>query len=298
VETSNQKVTPKLLDSGLSLCRIPQLPSVGNRSLVAPEYLSPERVQGQRFSEHSDVYGLGVLLFELCTGHAPYSDPDVNTTRQLHVRGSLPKLPAGLELIEPIIHGCLAKSPKERLDMASLHAALTRTIEVAQSRTRLRQTVRPSTTPAPQSPRNKPFGHYVPVRLLGEGAMGRVYLARNTKTEREMAIKVLRAEHVHDQDSVARFFQEARAANKVIHERIAQIYDCVDERLTGEGDRCYLVMEYLTGTTLRDVMAKEPLPLSRILPLMKQVCEGLAAAHGAGVIHRDIKPESNFVVRV
>jgi serine/threonine protein kinase len=295
VETSGQRIIPKLLDSGLSLCRIPEAPVPGGRLLVAPEYLSPERVQGQRSDEQSDVYGLGVLLFELVTGHAPYSDPDVNTTRQLHVRGSIPRLPAGLELLEPIIHGCLAKSAANRLDMTALHSALTRAIATAQSRARRTPATSTALGTVSAPGKQKAFGSYQPVRLLGEGAMGQVYLARNSRTEREMAIKVLRGEHVQNQEIVARFFQEARAANKVIHERISQIYDCVDERVSGEGERCYLVMEYLTGSTLREAMSKTPMPLTRLLHLIQQVCEGLSAAHGAGVVHRDIKPENIFL---
>ena len=130
-------------------------------------------------------------------------------------------------------------------------------------------------------------GNYRIVELLGEGGMGAVYLGERPEIESRVAIKVLHQKFVEDADMVRRFFDEARAVNRVRHPGLVQIHDY--DRQDGVG--VYLVMEYLRGRTLRDEIRElGPLPHDRAVRLLLQVASALAAVHEKGIIHRDLKP--------
>jgi len=134
------------------------------------------------------------------------------------------------------------------------------------------------------------IGRYEVIRAIGEGGMGRVLLARDPNVGRLVAIKQVRGDFESD-DSRKRFWREARAAGRLRHPNIVTIYD-VDE-LDGEP---FMVMEYVPGRTLADLIARrEAGTLERRLELIESLCAGLAAAHAASVVHRDVKP-SNVMV--
>src|SRR5215471_1893454 len=139
---------------------------------------------------------------------------------------------------------------------------------------------------------NTTLSHYRIVSKIGEGGMGEVYLAQDTKLDRKVAIKFLNQEFSKDEDKLNRFGREARAASALNHPNILTVYEI------GEVDgRNYIATELIDGTTLRQHLAqKEPLPLNTILKIGVQVAEALSAAHQAGIIHRDIKPE-NIMIR-
>ncbi|MBL8950053.1 MAG: serine/threonine protein kinase [Myxococcaceae bacterium] len=137
------------------------------------------------------------------------------------------------------------------------------------------------------------FGVYTLERELGEGTMGRVWLARHTKLGRSAAIKVLKPRHTQNNELVNRFFDEARAVNQINHEHIIAIADFVEER---DPPRVYCVMEYLQGESLERRLTTARLPLADALVVMRQVCDALATAHAAGIVHRDVKPDNIFVM--
>ena len=115
--------------------------------------------------------------------------------------------------------------------------------------------------------------------------MGEVYHARDTRLERSVAIKILRAHVAEDSEAKQRFDREARAISSLSHPNICSLYD------VGAQDNVnYIVMEYLRGETLADRLEKGPLPLPQLLKCAIEICDGLATAHRAGVIHRDLKP--------
>lgn len=135
-------------------------------------------------------------------------------------------------------------------------------------------------------------GKYEITDILGEGAMGVVYLALHRRLQRTVALKTLRAEIAGDSQVVARFEREARAASAIGHENIVQIFDA------GGGPVPYLVMENLRGESLGALLEREgPLAVDRAIGLCKQVLAGLEAAHQVGIIHRDLKPDNIFVCR-
>jgi Tol biopolymer transport system component/predicted Ser/Thr protein kinase len=131
-------------------------------------------------------------------------------------------------------------------------------------------------------------GTYDVVRLLGTGGMGDVYLARDTKLRRPVALKLLPASVSQDRDRLRRFEREARAAAKLSHPNVCMVYEL---GATDEG-RHFIAMEYVEGRTLRSRLKEGALPLAEALDVARQVAHALAAAHEAGVVHRDIKPEN------
>jgi serine/threonine protein kinase len=129
-------------------------------------------------------------------------------------------------------------------------------------------------------------------RLLGQGGMGAVYLATHLGTERYVALKLIVPEFMRNEEFVARFKREARAAGRLRHPNVV---DVTDFGFSGAGnDRvAYLVMEYLDGCTLSDVLAEEErLPLYWVVDILEQVCAAVHEAHQQGIIHRDLKPDN------
>jgi serine/threonine protein kinase/Flp pilus assembly protein TadD len=134
------------------------------------------------------------------------------------------------------------------------------------------------------------FGHYQMLSLIGSGGMGEVYLADDTKLGRKVAIKFLNEKYSKDEDLLNRFIQEAKAASALNHPNLITVYEI------GEHDGShYMSAEYIEGKTLRERM-KERLTFEEALSIAVQTAEALSAAHQAGIIHRDVKPE-NIMVR-
>jgi serine/threonine-protein kinase len=135
------------------------------------------------------------------------------------------------------------------------------------------------------------LGAYEILSLIGSGGMGEVYRARDSRLNRDVAIKVLPADVAADHDRLARFEREAQVLASLNHTNIANIYGVDDSSGTPA-----LVMELVEGPTLADRIAKGPIPLDEALPIAKQIAEALEAAHEQGIIHRDLKP-ANIKVR-
>jgi serine/threonine-protein kinase len=140
---------------------------------------------------------------------------------------------------------------------------------------------------------NKTIGNYKLLRLIGEGGMGVVYEAEHTAMGRRAAVKMLRAESSRDEQTIRRFFNEARATNEVKHPGIVQIYDCG----TAPDGSPWLIMELLEGETLGARLARRgSLSPEEAVGIGAQAASVLAAAHKAGIVHRDLKPDNLFVV--
>ena len=135
------------------------------------------------------------------------------------------------------------------------------------------------------------LGHYDVTALIGEGGMGQVYQATDTKLNRQVALKILPEAFATDPDRLARFQREAQVLASLNHPNIAQIHG-IEEA----DDTRALVLELVEGPTLKDRIAQGPIPVDEALPIAKQIAEALEAAHEQGVIHRDLKP-ANIKVR-
>jgi Tol biopolymer transport system component len=136
------------------------------------------------------------------------------------------------------------------------------------------------------------LGPYEIVAALGVGGMGEVYRARDTRLGREIALKVLPADVAADPVRRQRFEQEARAASALNHPNIMAIYD-----VGSEGDVSFMVSELVDGESLRNLVARGPLGLRKLLDIAVQLADGLAAAHAASIMHRDLKPENLMLTR-
>ena len=149
------------------------------------------------------------------------------------------------------------------------------------------------------------IGPYLLERRLGRGGMGEVWLARDPRLERPVAIKHILGELAADAQSLARFHREATHLARLQHPSIVQVFDILEpepepapdgvaetvETVETVGGR-WIVMEYIAGPSLADRLRGRPLPLERALDLGRQIAEGLAAAQAEGIIHRDLKTEN------
>ncbi len=136
------------------------------------------------------------------------------------------------------------------------------------------------------------LGPYEILAPLGAGGMGEVYRARDSRLQRDVAIKVLPAGLTSDSDRLRRFEQEARASGAINHPNILATYD-----IGSHEGAPYLVSELLEGETLRERLGGAALPPRKALEFAVQVARGLAAAHERGIVHRDLKPENLFLTR-
>ncbi|MEQ1353688.1 MAG: protein kinase [Candidatus Acidiferrum sp.] len=139
-------------------------------------------------------------------------------------------------------------------------------------------------------PNGTKLGPYEIVSPIGAGGMGEVYLGRDTRLERTVAIKVLPEALALDNDRLQRFEQEARTLSTVSHPNLLAVYD-----VGTQGATHYLVSEFLEGHTLRERMTGATLSQRRVTDYALQLADGLAAAHDKGIVHRDLKPENIFI---
>ena len=147
-------------------------------------------------------------------------------------------------------------------------------------------------TPSPsESVIGRKIGAYDILSLIGAGGMGEVYLARDARLDRQIALKLLPAQFTADPAQVQRFEREARAASALNHPNIITIYE-----IGQEDGMHFIATEFIEGCTLREIIAKGKMQLRESLTIAAQIAGALAAAHAAGIVHRDIKPE-NVMIR-
>lgn len=135
-------------------------------------------------------------------------------------------------------------------------------------------------------------GRYRILRSLGQGGMGEVVLAADTQLGRQVAIKSVDADSWRDPGAKAFFLREARAAARLDHANIRAIHEIVEE--SGRG---FIVMEYVDGVTLDQLLKMKPLALDRVIDIAAQVAAGMAAAQAHGIVHRDLKPANIMIDR-
>jgi serine/threonine-protein kinase len=137
-------------------------------------------------------------------------------------------------------------------------------------------------------------GKYRIVKMIGEGGMGAVYLGENVRINRKVAIKVLHAAYTGNEEVMQRFEREAQAAGRIGNDHILEVLDIGQ---LADGDH-FIIMEFLEGEPLSGrIKSRGRLTPSEATPILRQVLEGLHAAHTAGIIHRDLKPDNIFILR-
>jgi TolB-like protein/Flp pilus assembly protein TadD/predicted Ser/Thr protein kinase len=134
------------------------------------------------------------------------------------------------------------------------------------------------------------LGRYQIIERLGEGGMGVVFRAKDPRLERDVALKVLKQDALHDEDSKRRFRLEARALSQLLHPNIATLFDFDSDRGVD-----FLVLEFVPGESLAHTLMNGPLPENRARAIALDVTEGLQSAHEKGIVHRDLKP-GNIII--
>jgi serine/threonine-protein kinase len=137
----------------------------------------------------------------------------------------------------------------------------------------------------------KCFGHYEIINQIGAGGMGEVYLAKDKKLDRNVAVKILNEEFSQDASNLNRFIREAKATSRLNHPNILVVHEIGQQENTN-----YIVSEFINGKTLREVIKEKRLKLSEVLDISIPIADALCTAHSSNIIHRDIKPE-NIMVR-
>ena len=136
------------------------------------------------------------------------------------------------------------------------------------------------------------LGHYEIRSKIGEGGMGEVYLAHDTRLDRKVALKILPADVASNRDRMERFVREAKSSAALNHPNIATIHEI------GESDGVnFIAMEFIDGVTLREKIHKEQTELRKLLRYLQHAAEGLAKAHASGIVHRDLKPDNIMITR-
>src|SRR5829696_6036274 len=311
VKPANLALAPggqvKILDFGIAKLADQSRLTRAGTALGTAAYMSPEQFHGEPPDARTDVWSLGVVLYEMVTGRLPFEDLSdremvraILEKRQKPMAFERPGVPDGLERI---VARALAKRPADRYaGMEEMRADLRVLAEPAATRAEddtdrtldfpvsAGLPVRTDTGDLGEGLLGRTVGPYRILELLG-GGMGVVYKAEDTRLSRIVALKFLPPELTRDPEAKERFMQEARTASSLDHPNLCTILE------VGEtpGGRLYLAMPCYDGETLRRKIERGPLPVGEAAEIAEQVARGLAKAHRSGIVHRDIKP-ANLVV--
>ncbi|HXE58770.1 MAG TPA: serine/threonine-protein kinase, partial [Gemmatimonadales bacterium] len=263
---------------------LPAIPAAERPS--AQQYMAPEVRQGEPGDPASDIYTAGAILYYAITGEEPPLDPAA-LRRPTELRPTCPRT------VERIVLRALQPAPDDRyltaaemLDDFASDAGTFERVVVAGS---VGTPVEKEDASRWEKRLRRALGDdYELLGLLGSGGFGRVYRVRDLHLEREVALKVLHPLLTTEPAVVERFRREAQLAARLNHPNIVSIYD-----IAGRSGLIWYTMELVTGPNLAQVVERDgPLPLDRVLRLLREALSALAHAHGSGLVHRDIKPEN------
>ncbi|MFZ2956507.1 MAG: protein kinase [Candidatus Ozemobacteraceae bacterium] len=302
----------KIVDFGIAKTSIKH--TQAGTSLGTPQYMSPEQGRGKGLTGKSDIYSIGVLFWEMLTGHPPYDlDGDASNPylaiMLMHVNDPLPldklkKHPPAIPFVD-LLTRMLEKEPENRPDIPEIKriigAELAR-IDPVEAATLGIGSVTGTHSDSGASGSTGPGGDaklfgdiYHLEKIIGEGGMGVIYKALDTSLDRIVAIKILHAEIAKEQNEVDRFLREGKTLASIKHANVLDIFASSRDKAT---NKPFLVMEFLDGTLLSELKPGLAKVKSRIPPLMLQLAEGLKACHDKGIIHRDLKPSNIMVTAV
>jgi serine/threonine protein kinase/tetratricopeptide (TPR) repeat protein len=269
-----------------------------------PDYMSPEQARAEKVDARSDLFSLGIIVYEMLTGRLPFEANTLMAKLLQRVQKKAtpvteidPGIPASLGAV---VTKCLEPDVTKRYQ--SVHEILddllgdTRTIGASRS---------PGgsslSSGAPQGfsaislaelgPGSQFGPRYRIESEIGEGGMGKVYKAYDTDLDRTVALKLIRPELARDASSLQRFKQELLLASRISHRNILRIHDLGD--VSGVK---FISMAFIQGMDLHELIAKMgKLQTERVVDIAKQLAGALEAAHSEGVVHRDLKPRNVLI---
>ncbi|GEM_PF-1293783 len=275
-----------LTDFGLARMLEGTTITASNAYLGTPRYFSPEQARQERATARSDLYSLGVILYEIAVGRhpfAPIQDPGPSRDELISriasgrfdpPREIRPDLP---EEIDSLLRRAMTEDPGERY---SSGVEMRQALERALARMSAAKSA------------GKTFGKFLLQEKLGHGGMGIVYKAHQTDLRRDVALKVLLNEECADETTILRFEREARSAARLRHPNIVPIHEI------GETDgRHWFTMDYIDGEDLEDWAAREKPGPRRTFEIVHEAAQAIAYAHDQGVVHRDLKPANILIER-
>ncbi|MFA6958061.1 MAG: protein kinase [Thermoanaerobaculia bacterium] len=277
----------KIVDFGLAKLSGASHITQTKQTLGTLAYMAPEQLLGEAVGPQADLWSLGATLFEMLTGARAFR----GESAQAMAYAILNEQPQSVTALRPgaapaldrIVKKLLRKDPLQRYqaseevigDLAALVPSHDSGGKAAPRPASDREMLRSGAR----------LGPYEIVEPLGSGGMGDVYRARDTRLDRQVAVKVLAPEFSEDAERRQRFQREARTISSLSHANICTLFDVGEQEGTD-----YLVMEFLEGETLAERLARGPPGLSELLKIGAEIAEALGRAHQQGVIHRDLKP--------
>jgi serine/threonine protein kinase len=274
-------------------------------SFGSARYIAPEQARSSaKAVPQSDLYALGVILYEMLTGAVPFDDPSSTAVAVQHVTAP-PPAPREInpdlnEDTEAVLLKALSKSPEQRYQTGN---ELMNALEEALQSRRPVSSVEAKALSLPTDPNlstadpliGQYLDEYQVISLLGRGGMAAVYLGRDVRLKRYVAIKVIDAPLQANPEYAVRFEREAQAIAQLEHPHIVRLY-----RYGESKGLLYIAMQYVEGADLEVVLASyrsdgafiEPEEAGRIV---REICLALDCAHSKGIIHRDVKP-SNIIL--
>jgi serine/threonine protein kinase len=256
-------------------------------------FMAPEIRDGSIGDQASDIYTAGAVLYYAVTGVEPHANP-AEIVRPSELRAACP------QVLERVIRRALRPIATERYltasemleDFASDAGAYT-TLSTLDATPPIPDDKGGDARASEKRLRRALGDDYELIAELGSGGFGRVYRVRDLELERMVALKVLHPTLTRDPGGVERFRREAQLAARVVHPNIVNIYE-----IGGRSGLNWYTMELVEGPNLAQLVEKEgPLPVDRVVRLLREALGALAHAHAIGLVHRDIKPENLLIAR-
>ncbi|MGB6945665.1 MAG: protein kinase [Bryobacteraceae bacterium] len=268
-----------------------------------PDYMSPEQARAEKVDARSDLFSLGIIVYEMLTGRLPFQADTLMAKLLMRVQQNAtpvteiePGVPASLGAV---VARCLERDVNKRYqnvrEILDDLLSNTKTIGASSSSgTSQNTSATPAETPISLSAlgAGSQFGpRYRIESEIGEGGMGKVYKAHDSDLDRTVALKLVRPELARDASSLQRFKQELLLASRISHRNILRIHDLGDV-----GGVKFISMAYIQGMDLHELIAKMgKLQTERVINIAKQLAGALEAAHSEGVVHRDLKPRNVLI---
>jgi serine/threonine protein kinase/tetratricopeptide (TPR) repeat protein len=267
-----------------------------------PDYMSPEQARAEKVDARSDLFSLGIIVFEMLTGRLPFPAETLMAKLLQRVQQNAPPVtdidPTIPARLGAVVSKCLERNVAKRYQNVReiLDDLLGDNKTVGSSAASSVASAAPPGAPPSISlgelgPGSQFGPRYRIESEIGEGGMGKVYKAYDSDLDRIVALKLVRPELARDASSLQRFKQELLLASRISHRNILRIHDLGDV-----GGVKFISMAYIEGMDLHEAIARMgKLQTERVISIAKQLASALEAAHAEGVVHRDLKPRNVLI---